>query len=362
MDREGIYTWLRIADQVKYVHLRFPIAFIIGDGKSGDQICQRYAGYTDIPRLSRTCKVSSDKADSPSHVCDFLTANEIDSLVYIATSEPESLLLANELHDKKKLKEKKEEIKAAQAELAMLSAHLVLNAFHNVNFGGDEFRIYGATPTNLMHAFQSGLIPYLVKMAVDPLSPKNKKLLDDLVDHLLGGLHSSEKDQYPRFNFSHGFTNLTMITSDEWPGMLFALLLVLQTEDGVDIMSSVFTAEEDIDLDEDDLYGQIDDQVIANLEAIAQKNSAKTDDGDGDADDNISEDSNMTSEEEAINRCSVADFIHLAEALLSFHAWYKLGSPYNWSAAPGQELPEQRILLGIRKLLAMVCIDRKSVV
>ena len=37
-------------------------------------------------------------------------------------------------------------------------------------------------------------------------------------------------------NFTHGFTNLTMLTADEWAGMTFTLLVILQSKDGQDIL------------------------------------------------------------------------------------------------------------------------------
>jgi len=356
-DREGIYTWLRLGDQVKYVRLRIPIAFVIGDGKSGDQICQRFAGYTGIARLSRPCTVSFKNADSPTEVCELITAKKIDSLVQTATSEPKDLLPPEEWDDDKKVKAAKEEINSAQSDLVALSAHQVLNAFRESNFGGDERGIYGATPTDLMHAFQSGWLRYLVKLALDKLTPTNKKRLDDLVDELLGGLRSSEKENYPRCNFSHGFTNLTMITSDEWAGMMFTLLIVMRTPDGEEIMGTVFSAEEDIDLGGEDLFGDGSDDLIANLEAMADQldeENCTVNESLGDGDDAVSTGSDLESEEEASVPCSLGDFLHLCEALLSFHAWYKYGAPYEWSVVGGDNITEKTVLLGIRKMLALV--------
>ena len=189
------------------------------------------------------------------------------------------------------------------------------------------------------------------------LTPTNKKRLDDLVDELLGGLRSSEKDQYPCCNFSHGFTNLTMITSDEWAGMMFTLLLVMRTPEGAEIMKTVFSAEEDIDLAGEDLFGDGSDDLIANLEALADQNAndnCTVNEPLGDDDDAVSTGSDLESEEEASVPCSLGDFIHLCEALLSFHAWYKYGAPYEWSIIGGNNITEKTVLLGIRKMLALV--------
>jgi hypothetical protein len=39
-------------------------------------------------------------------------------------------------------------------------------------------------------------------------------------------------------NFQKGFSKLTMLTSDEWVGKLFILLIVLHTEEGRDLFES----------------------------------------------------------------------------------------------------------------------------
>jgi len=65
-DRAGIYDWLQLGSTRKYVRVRCPIAFIIGDGKSGDQICLRY-GSCFVERLSRACLCPNTEADNTEH-------------------------------------------------------------------------------------------------------------------------------------------------------------------------------------------------------------------------------------------------------------------------------------------------------
>jgi len=380
-EREGVHTWLRIGDQVKYVRLVFEYAFTIGDGKSGDQICCRAAGYTNVNRLSRSCRVQFEEADDPLHVCDYITADKVFELAVIANSTVDSLLesdgVPKEDRDASKQADAARRIREATDELNLMSSVVALNAFREIGFGGDKRGVYGSTPTDLMHAFQSGWLRYLVKLALDPLTPTQKKELDDLVDELFVGLRSSEKHQHPRTNFSHGFTNLTRITSDEWAGMLFTLLLVMRTDKGRHIMRNVFTSEDDIDLGEHlhgELFGQASEEVIGNLEEIArQRTVGAAEVGDEESqeksqDDVCSHDSagndsnedlksdDLESEECAVETpCSVDDFCFLAEALLSFHAWYKYGAPYKWSVF-ADDMTESKVLLAVRKMMSLVLI------
>ena len=156
-----------------------------------------------------------------------------------------------------------------------------------------------------------------------------------------------------------------MITSDEWVGMLFTLLLVLRTEEGVEIMRNVFTGEEDTDLDVEALFKDFGDDEIRHLEKLGDASVEETEEPSPESEDeeaSLSSDdlSNVDDGDDddqtaGVFQCSIGDFVHLAEALLSFHAWYKLGSPYDWSNAR-EGISEQAVLLGVRKMMALVWI------
>ena len=42
---EPIYGFVQIGNHVARCHLFFPLAFVIGDGLSGDQLCGRYKDF-----------------------------------------------------------------------------------------------------------------------------------------------------------------------------------------------------------------------------------------------------------------------------------------------------------------------------
>jgi len=359
LEKEGMIVWMRLGDQVKKVRVRCPILYIIQDGKSKDMLTNRKSVYSKCARISAACKTPHASCDDPLHKCDFLLAQEIDDKVESSVQDVaelndlKSLPKAKEQwvneERRKKIGELRERIKKTDDMLHMqLTAHRILSGIleAGVKFGYDPFGIFGCCPTDLMHAFQSGIIPYLVKGIINQLTDTKKKELDDLVDRLLGRLKSGEKVDYPKFSFAKQYTNLTLLTSDEWPGMLFALLLVLRTDAGDRIFENVFS--------EEDLFGgsnPLKGKAGAILKKVRQldgteKQAVTTEDVDEDKE--REENEEEANEDDVFARkCSKNDFILLAEALLGFHAWYKLGFPYNnWNQEQAEE--------SIRKLMALV--------
>ena len=58
----------------------------------------------------------------------------------------------------------------------VLSSHVVDNSFFKLKFGSCNISgIFGATPTNLMHAFEEGVIPYFMEVVIDPMPDREKK-------------------------------------------------------------------------------------------------------------------------------------------------------------------------------------------
>jgi len=389
VEHEGIVDWCRLGDQAKYCRMKFPIAYVINDGKSKDNLLNRKTSYTKCARISAVCKTPQDQCDDPTYKCKYLSAMEIHELAAAATNDVNAKLeeevfrllkeegkrpgedTAREKEIRKRLKKDelpkwKKVVNDAKDKLdKKLTAYPILNGIieGGVTFGGDDRGLFGASPTDLMHAFQSGIIPYLVKIVIAGLQPEQKRKLDELVDDLLGSVRNGEKKYYPKCSFSKQFSNLTLLTSDEWPGMLFTLLLVLRTDRGAAIFSNQFGSG---DLDRDTSFllrsffagekrkeravSDRDTARYANLartldqSATSKKSSAQQVEGeDEDEDDGAADD-----REEVLGRkCSMSDFILLAEAMLSFHAWYKLGFPCT-------EWNKNNVDSAVRRLLAML--------
>jgi len=69
--------------------------------------------------------------------------------------------------------------------LQQLSTQLHQSAFCNIWFGDNPNGIYGATPTDLMHAFLHGIILYVVKLILNLFTNQEKAYLDKLCDRTL---------------------------------------------------------------------------------------------------------------------------------------------------------------------------------
>ena len=323
-EEKGVYTYLRLGDKVKMVRLRFKVAFVIGDGKSGDMLCLRKGSNKSAKRLSRSCDIKQSDADNPFHECNFLTQSRVHSLVTRARATHIPTDMSPKVFEQDK--------KDAKAELLSIASHTVVNAFDGIDFGANKAGILGATPVDPMHCFLLGIIKYVMKLALDNLSATKKMALDATVDTIFVGLRTSEKADFPRSSFAKGYTNLTLITADEWTGMLMTLLLAVRISVvAEDIMLTVFTNEEDF---------QVNEPKSKRSKVNANREQEEPDDTESEED-----------VEELEKPCSLPDFIQLAEALLCFQAWYKLGDPFPWA---DKAEAEEQINLSIRTMLDML--------
>ena len=336
---EGIVTWLRLGDHIKKVRLRPELMCIINDGKSADMLTSRYSSTHHDKRISRSCCTLQADADDVSKQCQFLELDKhlTDTFRVIGMSEqeiqedPQHQVPTAEGLRKPTLAEVRETVEKAKKDMEAKSLYPVRNAFVSkmIRFGFDARHVWGANPVDLMHAFQSGVLMYVVKMVLDNLAPRQQVRLDRLVDKLFHPLRSGRKKDYPRMNFSKGFSKLTMLTSDEWAGKLFVILLVLYTEEGKEIFKSSFNAEDvevpesmrekEKDLDSDEQVKDMN-RFAAHIEQKEQEERRKNSDS-------RKTQTKEDDAEEMIRKCSKSQFTELAEALLTFHAWYKMGLP-----------------------------------
>lgn len=388
LETTGIHRYFRLGDKLKMMRLRFYIAFVINDGKSADMLTSRIAAHKGAKRISRLCDCPQHECSNVSRVCKPLLIK--DYFKHFKTLEKNEASLREEIeqdHHKEQLKlratnpnhvvEELEKEDLAQllkerllsTKKAMVAAGMqpALNAFvaASITFGYSPYGIFGSNPTDLMHAFQSGICPRVSRISLDRLSVGEKTELDDLVDDVFASHRSSQKDQYPRYSFSNGFSSLTQITSGEWVGVIFTLLIVLRTERGRKIFEPHF-AEDNMTLPPlvveleaqqgglsvDDLNkyaAALFDMRNTELETpqeapdlVDSETGELSDELLGGDDDPLDPES---AEEVAVN-CSIDDMIQLLEGLLSFHAWYKYGSIRVGDL--------ERVTASIRKLIAMV--------
>jgi len=160
------------------------LAFVIGDGLSGDQLCGRYKNYSHhVARLSRACDVSFDNSNKPDWVCNYLKMSALQELSICALEL--SGFIVNENDDAIPNFQRQVQLNEHFEKLKKLAHHMHDNAFDTVWFGENDHGILGTCPTDLMHAFLHGLIPYVVKIVINTFMTSDKHKLDLLVDDIL---------------------------------------------------------------------------------------------------------------------------------------------------------------------------------
>jgi hypothetical protein len=203
-------------------------------------------------------------------------------------------------------------------------------AMFSLDYGGTIGGQFSACTLDLMHAFESGVCRDVCKAFIDPIPNRYKAQLDQFVDRIFSRQRCSAKSQCLRTNFSKGITNATLLTSNEWAGLLLMYLIVAQTYQGSEILNS----------------GRYDnDQKAAKTNAVKRerkrlvkdqrsggrfKKKAKclpdhiySSDDDEIVSPLINENGDVNKDAEYVGpQCSSSEFIQLAEQLLAFHAYY----------------------------------------
>ena len=403
VQEEGIVTWLRLGSYQKRVRLRIEVAFVMGDGKSADMLTCRVPSHHERRRVSRCCRTLQADCDRVLQKCKYIETGDVPAQAPIKANLRQLFLAVgmapNEIEERmpslkpvveepdeeeeESNKEKKEEPRGAAVRELVVEAlnlgsfHPAPNAFVNcgIRFGGDPRSIWGANPIDLMHAFQSGIVMYVVKMAMDKLTPGNQVKLDKLVHRLFGSLRCRERTNgYPRTNFSKGFSKVSLITSNEWMGKLFVLFLVLCTKSGDPLFKNIFGSKNVLEGVQGGGHtfseANVEKQIAALEESanelkrsrLRQKSKIKTKKGkeptNGEGEEvpvEEDEDGNKKQKQEMESmhrKCSRADFIELAEALLTFHAWSRLDM---YPVDPvTKKIPTETYRRSIQKMLAMV--------
>jgi hypothetical protein len=113
------------------------------------------------------------------------------------------------------------------------------------------FGITLATPSNMMHLFESGIIKCVFQTFVNSMSTNVRVQVDNLMETLfqLQRTRLSNSQNFLCMKFRGGATHHTMLSSPHWLGMMFAFLFLLLTPQGEDICSSCF---QDDDIKEPD--------------------------------------------------------------------------------------------------------------
>ena len=187
-----------------------PILFVMGDGKSNDALTGRYATHTEgVKRHCRACKCDVNDLDNPYVVCES-----------VRKSMMEAVLKRND-----------------DAELKELSQYHVDNAFSRLMLPVDDYGIWGATPTDLMHALPLGIFKYCLEIIItDSMPPRLRMEIDVMASDFNKRNRQMHRRTFPKTDFSKGVTNLTLLTADEMCGLMFLLTVLFQTSRGWEIL------------------------------------------------------------------------------------------------------------------------------
>jgi hypothetical protein len=149
-----------------------------------------------------------------------------------------------ESHHQRRAWEK--EMKEYMAALDAMLAHHCDNTFFDIKFSHNPFGISLATPSDMMHLFESGIVKCVYQTFVDSMSTDVRVRVDNLMETLfrLQRMTLSNSQNFLHTNFRGGATHLMMLISHHWPGMMFAFLLLLLTPMGAEICCSCFLDED----------------------------------------------------------------------------------------------------------------------
>ena len=190
VQNKGIVHWLQLGKHKKKVRLRPEVAFVINDGKSADMITLRYAGTVESRRVSRCCQTKLQDCDQVTRDCEYVDLSvdkELSELFRRAGMsakevQEDPVLLKERNGERINHEAAKSLVEDAKQKLMEKDFHPVRNAFlaRCIRFGLDPRNIWGANPIDLMHAYQSGVLMYEVKMVLDTLKPKDQVKLETL--------------------------------------------------------------------------------------------------------------------------------------------------------------------------------------
>ena len=123
----------------KVMKLYFPVCLCVVDMKGARQLCGMYdssALYMKRPCIS--CDCDSENLDNGNFICNPVLDKKMKSIILDANISKESL--------------------------QSISQHKnTSNAFFTLNTGGWKYGIWGLCPSELLHQFYEGIVPYLLE-------------------------------------------------------------------------------------------------------------------------------------------------------------------------------------------------------
>ena len=129
-----------------------------------------------------------------------------------------------------------------------LGSKVVDNATFGLDFGANSNGIHDATPPDILHVLENGIIPNILEVILGPMTNTQLDAIDYYVEWLLssGNNRSGEKNSsFPRVSFAKGFSRLTNISADHRVGQLFVVAILFQTDYGYTLLEPRFNLDFD---------------------------------------------------------------------------------------------------------------------
>lgn len=234
---------LRLGDQFQNVRARLYWVNTIADGLANENLTGRIQNRNCSPRLSRGCHCPQHLSAESNLSCRFLRQDAIERLTVAALGpSPEDTQWDNYLNSLGSTQAKKAAASSLKTRMKMAQAilknvfgqHLVDLVWFHVDQGPNPRGCFGSTPVDPMHAFEEGIVPNIMSVILDPLPESSKTSLDALAMQIVA-CNRWDPD-YPRLNFSGGFSSLTLLTADEKVGKMLLLWIIMQTPLGMKII------------------------------------------------------------------------------------------------------------------------------
>jgi hypothetical protein len=341
----------------------------MGDGKSSDMLCCRIPNYRQA-RTSRACYTQFNKLgtprgeNAPRRVVDCNWALQIQQSKLLVGCQA-----AGKEYDDK-----------LTAALAKVSTVRVDSPLFRLCYGKSPYGQYFACTVDMMHAYEHGVVVYVLKAFVEPISGPKKNLIDTLVRQMFATHRCSERDTYPRTNFTKGVTHLKLMKCYEWPGFLFVFLILAQSYKGSEILKSrmddkdaAFSRKitrlhnkkekkktkqkslrrlgysigfDNVSADDDDgLEAEIDEESVNSAPINDSEMEIPDAEANGAVEAAIGDDGGFNP------RCTTENFATLVSQLLTFHAYYKQKSFWKKTkSAQGEQDLNNAMMVMLRQL------------
>ncbi len=187
------------------------ILFIIQGMQEGDMLCGRFGPHMpQIQRHCRACTVKYACLDDPNALCHYLSAFEMRQ-IYQSNNE----MLRKSY-----------------------SQHQLINVFNSVPLADPQCGIFGATPTETMHAYRKRMMEVVTLFVLKNVPAPKKAALNAIAVHSHKTHRQTYRKKYPATDFSNGITNSTKISASKRLGLVFLFVILAQYDEGWAILNT----------------------------------------------------------------------------------------------------------------------------